>query len=80
MTPELGLRLRAIDQPDRRNFHHVVGIVIDQLEPIFGDVGRGQNFVFQILGVEGNLEIDFADAFVRAAGLVIPATALRSRA
>ena len=66
MTPEFGFAFIAVDHSDRGNLDHIVGIVIDQLEPVFRDVGRGQNFVFQILRVISHLQVDLTDSFAEA--------------
>ena len=44
---------------DRRNLDHVFRIVIDQLEPILGDVRGRENIVLRLLRVEGELQIRF---------------------
>ena len=46
----------------RRNLDHVFGIVVDQLEPVFGDIGRRENIVLGELGLERELQIVFADS------------------
>src|SRR5947207_1783358 len=36
--------------PDRGNLHHVLRIEVDQLEPVFGDIGRREDVVLVELG------------------------------
>src|ERR1044071_7183034 len=55
---------RAVNQSDRRNLDHVVRVVIDEFEPVFRDIRRRQNLVFEIFRVKSDLEIGFADPFV----------------
>ena len=51
-----------------RNFDDVFRIVIDQLEPIFGDVGGRENIVFGEFGDKGELQIGFADPLLLLGG------------
>ena len=61
ITPD-ATRSRIRDRSHGRNLDDVFRIVIDQLEPVFGDVGRRENVVLQILGVERQLQIRFAES------------------
>jgi hypothetical protein len=46
----------------RRNFYHILRVVINQLQPIFGDVGRRENIILRVFGLEGHLQILFGDS------------------
>ena len=53
---------RGFERAHGRDLDDVFGIVIDQLEPIFGHVGRREDVVLGELGDERKLKIVFADA------------------
>ena len=45
-------------------FDDVLWIVIDQLEPVLGDVGSRENIVLDVLGVKGQLQIRFPNSLL----------------
>src|SRR5262249_34699208 len=57
-------RSRVGNRSNGRYFDNVLWIVIDQLEPIFGDVGSWENTVLHILGIKGELQIRFTNSFL----------------
>src|SRR2546423_1190760 len=65
--------------PHRRNLDHVLRIEIDQLEPIFRDVGWRENIVLVELRHECLLQIALADSFV-VAWIGDPGSGIRNRA
>src|ERR1044071_4151756 len=57
-----GQHLCLLAPPHRRKFHHVLRIVIDQLEPVFRHIRRRENIVLHEFGDERKLQIVFADS------------------
>src|SRR3954462_9573965 len=49
------------------DLHHVFGVVVDELQPIFRDIAWRENVVFQVLGFERTAQIRLADPLLEIA-------------
>src|SRR5207248_1196335 len=51
-----------------RDLHDVFGVVINEVQPVLGDVRGREDIVLAVFGFEGNEQVVLADAFILAAG------------
>src|SRR5260370_8232348 len=66
--PGCPARSRIRKRFHRRDLDHVFRIVVDQLEPVFGNIGGWKNVVLDVFSVECELQIRLTDSFLLLSG------------
>src|SRR5438105_12669057 len=54
----------ALHRADGRNLDDILRIVINELEPIFGNVSGREDIVLAIFGIEGKLQVSLSNALL----------------